>query len=284
VATPCNVARIVATTTVNYRILHVSDLHAGPPFNASIAVQVAQQAHQLRPDLTVISGDLVQRADFPSQWHIITSYLASLPQPQLVVPGNHDVPLFNGFERLFSPLRAYAHYISPDMNPVFERPGLVVAGACSAHGLTLAGGRLSKLQLAALERIFARFGADTCKIAVFHHQVIKPPRSKHSSRLSNADDTVRLLDRWGVDMLLCGHLHFPHVESTLGLLPGLQRGTIVCQSGTTTSRRGRATERGRNSFQLIEVERSAICITSYHYHPNEGHFVPAGEHSFPRSG
>lgn len=267
---------------MNYTILHISDLHAGPPFNGRVATQLAIQAHELQPDLTVISGDLVQRADFSSQWHTITEYLTSLPEPQLVVPGNHDVPLFNGMCRLFFPLKPYMRYITPDLNPVFERPGLVVAGACTAHGWTIAGGRLSHNQVDALERIFARFGPETCKVAVFHHQVIKPPGSKRSSKISNADHAVRLLDHWGVHLLLCGHLHFSHVESTLGLLPDLQRGTIVCQSGTTTSRRGRASGRGRNSFHVIEIDTEAIRINPYHYHPDVGQFVAVANHTFPR--
>lgn len=267
---------------VNYKILHISDLHAGPPFNGGVAIQVVRQAHELCPDLTVISGDLVQRADFPNQWHTISEYLKSLPQPQLIVPGNHDVPLFNGVCRLFFPLKSYNRYITTNLNPVFERPGLVVAGACTAHGWTIAGGHLNTSQIHALERTFARFGPDTCKIAVFHHQIIKPPGSKRSSRIRNAENAVRLLDRWGVHLLLCGHLHFPHVESTLGLLPDLQRGTIVCQSGTTTSRRGRASGRGRNSFHVIEIDTEAIHITPHHYDSNAGCFVPVAEQIFPR--
>src|SRR5262245_60920199 len=113
--------------------MHISDLHAGPPFNLQLAEQVAQEAYDLRPDLLVISGDFVQRADITAQWRTITSYLRLLPQPQLVVPGNHDVPLYNLFSRLLLPYRRYQRYISPNLNPVFELPGLLVAGGCTAH-------------------------------------------------------------------------------------------------------------------------------------------------------
>jgi hypothetical protein len=68
----------------------------------------------------------------------------------------------------------------------------------------------------------------------------------------------------------------------MGLVPGLQRGTIVCQSGTTTSRRGRASGRGRNSFHIIEIDSEAIHITPYHYHPDDERFVPVAEQIFPR--
>jgi len=85
--------------------MHISDLHAGPPFNPALARQMAHEAHELRPDLLVASGDFVQRADFASQWRTIAAFLRTLPEPRLVIPGNHDVPLFNLFRRFFSPAR-----------------------------------------------------------------------------------------------------------------------------------------------------------------------------------
>ena len=137
--------------------MHISDLHAGWPFRLELAEQVAREAHALRPDLVVISGDFVQRADFAVQWRVARGYLASLPQPQLVVPGNHDVPLVNVVNRLVNPLAQYRRNISPDLNPVFERPGLVVVGGCSAHGLTVDGGKVSRGGLGRQRRHFQFF-------------------------------------------------------------------------------------------------------------------------------
>src|SRR5919199_6267301 len=127
--------------------MHISDLHAGPPFRLELAEQVAREAHEIKPDLLVVSGDFVQRADFTNQWQVITSYLKTLPEPRLVVAGNHDVPLFNPFNRLFRSYEHYKRHISPDLNPVFELPGLAVVGGCTAHGLTVDGGHLSVEQM-----------------------------------------------------------------------------------------------------------------------------------------
>src|SRR6266487_3592393 len=113
--------------------MHISDLHAGPPFRLKLAEQVAREAHELKPDLLVVSGDFVQRADFVNQ--------ARLGQC-LQVGRNHDVPLFNPYNRLFRSYTRYKRYITPDLNPVFERPGLAVVGGCTAHGWTMDGGYL----------------------------------------------------------------------------------------------------------------------------------------------
>jgi 3',5'-cyclic AMP phosphodiesterase CpdA len=262
--------------------MHISDLHAGPPFNPALAEQVAHEAHELKPDLLVISGDFVQRADFAAQWRTIVAYLKTLPEPRLVVPGNHDVPMYNPFNRLFRSLERYKRHISPDLNPVFERPGLVVAGGNTAHGLTIDGGYLSDAQAAALERIFMRYPPDTCKVAVLHHHVVNPPGSEGRRKIRNADTAVQLLDGCGVELLLCGHIHVSYVGTTLDVRPDLRQGTIICQSGTTTSRRGKSRERGKNSYNVIEIEDRVIRIGQHLYLEDAGRFVPVAEHVFPR--
>jgi 3',5'-cyclic AMP phosphodiesterase CpdA len=266
---------------VRYVLMHVSDLHAGPPFNPALARQLAQEAHDLKPDLLVVSGDLVQRADFPHQWAVIKEYLATLPQPMLVVPGNHDVPLLNGFRRLLRPMSAFKKHISSNLNPVFERPGLVVVGGNSAHGLTVDGGYVSRAQLEAMERIFMSHPDSACKVAVLHHHVANPPGAAGRRMISNADEVVRMLDRCGVELLLCGHIHVSYVGTTLDVRPDLRQGTVICQSGTSTSRRGKGRERGKNSYNVIEVRDTTIRVAQHLFLEDAGRYVPVAEHVFP---
>ncbi|NJM05164.1 metallophosphoesterase [Candidatus Gracilibacteria bacterium] len=265
-----------------YSILHVSDLHAGPPFNQHVAARLVAQAQEMRPDLLVVSGDFVQRADFRAQWATISGVLAALPQPQLLVPGNHDVPLYNAFQRVLQPYGPYRRHISSNLNPVFERPGLVVVGACSAQSLVIDGGWLNQDQQHFLRTTFARYGDDYCKIAVWHHPVLMPPGSHKRRELRRADDAVRLLDECDVELLLCGHLHVSYIGNTLDVVDTLRQGTIICQSGTTTSKRGKGREFGKNAFNLIEVDQQAIRIAQYLYLEAAGRFVPTAEHAFPR--
>lgn len=267
---------------MRYTIMHLSDLHAGPPFDARLAAQVIREANKLRPDLLVVSGDFVQRADIQRQWKTIKAFLAELPEPRLYVPGNHDVPLFNPLKRIFKPLDIYAREMTPEINQVFTRPGLVVAGGNSAHGRTIDGGKVSKEQLAILERTFKQQPADTCRVAVMHHHVINPPGSEGRRKITNADAVVQLFDRCEVDLLLCGHIHVSYVGTTLDVLPHLQRGTIICQSGTTTSRRGKGRERGKNSYNVIEIADQAIRIGQHLYLENVGQFACVAEHVFPK--
>ncbi|NJP05397.1 MAG: metallophosphoesterase [Chloroflexaceae bacterium] len=269
------------SASVQATLMHISDLHASRYFQHHIAEQLAQQAHALQPDLLVISGDFVQRADFPEQWHAITAYLKTLPQPQLVVPGNHDVPLFQMFDRLMAPLKLYRRYISDNLNPTFRLPGLLVVGGCTAHGLTISGGYLSAEQLATMEQTFQQAPPGTCKVAVMHHQVIEPPGAHGDIRIANDRNVVRMFERCSVDLMLCGHVHVPHVGNTRGLFPDIRRGTIVCQSGTSTSSRLRG-GRSPNSFQLIQIHLHAIEIMTYGYRTTTARFEPVQEYILPR--
>lgn len=267
---------------MHYVLMHISDVHAGPPFNMELAEQVIREANELKPDLMVVSGDFVQRADFINQWQTAVAFLNMLPQPRLVVPGNHDVPLYNPFNRLFRSLNRYKKYISPNLNPVFELPGLAVVGGNTAHGLTIDGGYLNDEQIVTLEQTFGRFPSDTCKIAVLHHHVVNPPGSQDRRMISNAKAAVDLLDRCGVELLLCGHIHVSYVGTTLDVRPDMSKGTIICQSGTTTSRRGKGREHGKNSYNLIEIEDEVIRIGQHMFMEDAKRFVSVAEHIFPR--
>lgn len=263
-------------------IMHIADLHAGPPFNLEIGEQLALQAHEIKPDLLVVSGDLVQRADFLYQWRTIVAYLKTLPQPQLIVPGNHDVPLFNLFYRFFFPLKYYQKAISPNVNPLFTRPGLAVVGGCTAYGMTLDGGWLSREQQTILEQQFAGFEDTVCKVAVLHHPVIKPPKSNSRTRVVNAGAVLRLLDRCKIDLLLCGHGHFSMIQTVNGFTDDLRPSTILSMAGTATSRRGRGYDHRQNSFHLVTIDEEAICIQPFFYNSQAKRFLLVAEYRFLR--
>jgi 3',5'-cyclic AMP phosphodiesterase CpdA len=97
------------------KILHVSDLHFGRIDPATLD-PLRKTAERLKPDLVVVSGDLTQRAR-AWQFREARDYLATLPKPQLVVPGNHDVPLYDVVSRFLRPLSNYRRYISEDLEP-----------------------------------------------------------------------------------------------------------------------------------------------------------------------
>ena len=106
-------------------ILHISDLHFGPPYVAKVGEAVLRIAPTLHPDVIVVSGDLTQRAK-RQQFAAAQEFLGRLPAvPKVVVPGNHDIPLYRVVERLFRPHDLYQAYIARDLDQVLRLDGRV---------------------------------------------------------------------------------------------------------------------------------------------------------------
>src|SRR5207248_6077307 len=107
-------------------VVHLSDLHFGredPPVVAALVDAISA----LEPSVIVVSGDLTQRAR-RHQFLRARRFLDALPFARVVVPGNHDVPLFNLFARVVDPLGGYRRYVTTDLTPTFVDPPVVVVG------------------------------------------------------------------------------------------------------------------------------------------------------------
>src|SRR5690606_25121678 len=157
-------------------LAHISDLHFGR-VNARVAEGLVEDLHRLRPNLVVTSGDLTQRAR-GRQYRAAADYLKRLPNPQLTVPGNHDVPLYDVARRFLSPLGRYRRMITGDVSPRFVDEELAVLGINTARSLTWKNGRISVEQILELEELFSSLPASVFKVVVTHHPFIPPPGEK----------------------------------------------------------------------------------------------------------
>lgn len=211
------------------------------------------------PSLVVISGDLTQRAR-RSQFALAQAYLATLPRPQLVVPGNHDIPLYDVARRFIAPLTRYRHFISEELDPIHDDGELCVIGLNTARSLTWKSGRISLDQIKALQ---ARLAATRArfKVVVTHHPFIPPP-AEHSSQhgidlVGRALRAMQVLDACQVDLLLAGHLHHGYSGDTRTQYPASHRAIISAQAGTAISGRVRSDP---NGYNRITFEGDALAI------------------------
>ncbi len=267
------------------RLLHVSDLHFGPPYLKDVGEAALRIAADLNPESVIISGDLTQRAK-REQFVAAKQFLVQLPKvPQLVIPGNHDVPLYRVFERVFRPLGLYQEIISQDLNPVLKIRGVVIAGLDStAPHSAISNGRIHKWQLDACAQAFVDAPSDSARIVVAHHHFAPAPDYLKDSIMPKAKRAIERFLELNVDMILGGHLHRAYIGNSLDFYPGSHRdrGIIIAQCGTTTSRRGRGREREKNSLNQIEIGKTSIAITHYVYFQESGAFESISRHVFRR--
>ena len=268
-------------------LLHISDLHFGPPYQATAGEALLRFAANLRPDLIVASGDFTQRAR-EDQFRAAREFLDRLPDaPLIVTPGNHDVPLYDVLQRLFDPFCHYKRYITSDLDSVVEVPGaMIVSLNSTAPRRAITNGRISQWQLEFARAAFQRSGTETLRILVAHHHFAPPPDWEGAKPMPKAKRALDAFTAMRVDLVLGGHLHRAYLGSSLDVYSGLDpdHGIVIAQSGTTTSRRGRAREREKNSFNVLRVDERLIRITHHMYFEPAGGFLPTSRHIFYRGG
>lgn len=270
------------------RLLHISDLHFGPPYSERVGEAVQEMASELEPDVIVASGDFTQRAK-AAQFAQAQRFLDRLPAvPKVVIPGNHDVPLYRIVERLRDPHGLYRQYISKDLDRVWHLDAATIVGIDStAPRSAITNGRISTAQLDFCEEAFTSAKDGAAKIVVAHHPFAPAPDYERDHVIAKAKRAMKRFAEIGVDLILGGHLHRSYIGDSLDRYPSLRighQGIILVQSGTTTSRRGRAREKERNSLNVIEIAADSLKVTHYMYFEDTNFFEPISNHDFPRRG
>jgi len=265
------------------RILHISDVHFGPPHRPEIAAGVVRFAAERRPDVVVLSGDLTQRAK-PAQFRQARAFVDDLAPPTIVVPGNHDVPMYRFWERLLDPYGAYRRHFDAELEPVWADEELFVVGVNTAYNWTVDNGRVVRRRLREVERLLAERAGDRCRIVVAHHHFAPPPRFGSQSVLRNARAAMDVLTEAGVELVLSGHQHQAYIASSEEFYPRRRAPLVIVHSGTTTSSRGRGGERGRNSCNWIRIDERTLTVSRLFWEPAAGRFDEHSRHTFPRIG
>jgi len=258
-------------------IIHLSDLHFGR-VNPALLAPLQKIVSGLKPDVVAISGDLTQRAR-SYQFQQARSFLDSLPQPQIVVPGNHDIPLHNVFARFLEPLTKYKRYITGDLQPAYEDEEVAIVGVNTARSLVLKGGRINRLQVDRLRDKFCSLQSGVVKVVVTHHPFDLPEGYDERDLVGRAKMAMTGLAECGADLFLAGHLHVSHTGHTKRYnIRG--HSALVVQAGTATSTR----ERGEaNSFNLLRIAYPSIAVEKFAWEPATTSFAITTSEQFKHS-
>jgi len=266
-------------------IVHGSDIHFGKPHDPSAAEAFLRATESLSPDLLVFSGDFTQRAKV-REYRAARAYLDRFPDiPTVLTPGNHDVPLYRVFERAIAPFRNYRAFIQGELDTVTRVTGAMVVSLNTADPhRSIVNGRIRRHQLAYAQTAFGEAAEGDLRILVAHHHLVSAPDEVKDHPLPGAVELLGLFADMGVDLILGGHLHRGYIVSSLDIRAGDagDKEILIVHSGTTTSRRGRASETGMKSFNRIRVESDHLEVTPYHFGPADGEFTPRDGHIFPR--
>lgn len=258
-------------------LAHLSDLHFGR-VDPALLEPLRAAVCALRPDVVVVSGDLTQRAR-RRQFAAARGFLAGLPNPQIVVPGNHDVPLYDVARRFLAPLARFRRSIATDPAPWFRDDEIAVLGLNSARSSTFKGGRINAEQVALVRERFVALPRSVTRVLVTHHPFELPPDAEKGDRIGRAGMALDAFAECGVDLLLSGHLHRTHMATGSGTIA--THGALSIHAGTATSTRGRGET---NTFNCIAITPDGVRVTPWAWVAGQSAFVPGQPRHFVRDG
>jgi 3',5'-cyclic AMP phosphodiesterase CpdA len=266
-------------------IAHLSDLHFGREDRLLVEALLAD-LDETRPDLVVISGDLTQRAR-RAQFAAARAFLARVPAPMLILPGNHDIPLYDVLRRAVSPLSRYRSYITDDLAPLWADDELAVLGVNTARPQVWKEGRISREQLAAIVDRLAELPANLFRVMVTHHPFVPPPQFPSLHTVTRGLEALQAAEAAGIELVLAGHLHLGYQADARAQYPALDRSILVFQAGTAISNRTRYHAANAYNRILVEPPHVALEVREAHrsgfiprpeirYVQREGAWVPEG--------
>jgi 3',5'-cyclic AMP phosphodiesterase CpdA len=237
------------------RIIHISDLHFGteePEIVEGLLVDIeAHEAH-----LLAVSGDLTQRAR-RGQFAAARTFLDRIELPRLVVPGNHDIPLYNVLARFGWPLYGYCGQVTANLSPTFQDEQIAVAGVNTARPNRWKDGCIADEQIEELQHYFAAQPAGVSKVLVAHHPFIPPTKDEHATLVEGASKALAVLEACGCHLILSGHLHLAYVGDVRPHHVEIKRSVLVVQAGTATSHRRRDEP---NAYNILTIDGARLSI------------------------
>lgn len=233
--------------------------------NAELLTILRRDLQRTKPDHMVITGDLTHLS-LPAEFAMAHAWLKSLGTADsiTVVPGNHDAYIRTRWHDTFACCLEYMAGDPPaqptmpnsleDLYPTVRiRDPIALIGINTARpsSLHLATGTIGARQLEKLEMILRHLaGQHLFRILLLHHPPVQGVVSRRKS-LTDMEALHMLLQRYGVELVLFGHVHESvrqSLNTAAGVIPA-----IGAASASSASRR----KERRASYCLYEVMKSS---------------------------
>jgi 3',5'-cyclic AMP phosphodiesterase CpdA len=232
-------------------ILHLSDTHFGTE-QPAVTAALVQLTQEIRPDIAILSGDVTQRARH-EQFADARRFVDALAAPvKLVIPGNHDIPLFNLFARVFNPYGNYRRAFGKELEPQFSDHDVLVIGLNTTRPWRHADGEVSAQQIERVSQQLQRASPGQLRIVVVHQPVFVERESDKANLLHGHQQAIKAWAAAGADLILSGHIHLAYMRNLREKLQDVTRPVWSISAGTAVSSRIR--EGKPNSVNLIRYD------------------------------
>jgi 3',5'-cyclic AMP phosphodiesterase CpdA len=250
-------------------LLQVSDPHFGteqPP----VVEALVRMAHKHRPQVLVLSGDITQRAR-TAQFRAARKFVERLGiAHRVVIPGNHDIPLFNLPQRMLAPYANHRRAFGEELEPVYESGAWLVVGVNTTRPRRHKDGEVSPEQVERVAQRLRGARAGQLRVVVVHQPAAVLRTQDEHDRLHGHDHAIAAWASAGADMVMGGHIHLPYVLPLHELNGGLQRRLWAVQAGTALSHRVR--EGVANSVNIVRWDGAQAVVERWDYVISAGEF------------
>lgn len=205
----------------------------------------------VRPDLVIVSGDVTQRARV-REFLAFREFIGKVPFPNLIVPGNHDVSLYNPFRRFLRRLTRFRRLVESDPHPTFENERFFAIGMDTTRSFTISGGKVKEARVRFVHERLAKVDERKLRLLVCHHPVHSEP-GHHKDWV----DGFSLLEE-RVDVVLSGHHHLSESEAKVK-----GGSTLLVRAGTATSTRHRGETNAFNILRILSGQSLEVEVRSW---------------------
>ena len=238
-------------------LIQISDPHFGteqPPVVAALLAFV----RRVQPLAAILSGDITQRAR-RAQFAAAKRFVDQLGvRDCLVIPGNHDIPLFNVVARMFFPYAGFERVFGSVLEPQLQCAAFQLTCLNTTRPSRHKDGEISDEQVERVARKLREARGDQLRIVVTHQPVHVLRDSEVHNRVHGYHEAVQAWAEAGADIIMGGHIHLPYVAALDEHFPELSRRCWAVQAGTAVSHRVRA--KHPNSVNLIHYTAgSGLC-------------------------
>ncbi|VVB60152.1 DNA polymerase II small subunit [uncultured archaeon] len=222
------------------KIAHISDIHCthGTDFNEKMFEKAVKIVNSLNADFIFISGDITTDG-LLSEYELAQKKIKEISGKIFVVPGNHDERNL-GF-KLFPEFFGETDFIH-------SLKDVTLIGLASSEP-DKDDGRLGRGRY---RKIVECIVPNKLTIVGFHHHLIPVPGSgKETNIIEDAGETLDLILRKEVPLVLMGHRHVPWAVKI--------HKTLLVNAGTFSCNRTRA--HFGYTFNVVDIEDKSINVS-----------------------
>jgi 3',5'-cyclic AMP phosphodiesterase CpdA len=203
---------------------------------------MAETVNMSDADMVIHTGDITG-SGLKEEFPLAKRLLSKIEKPMVVLIGNHDAR--NVGTELFE------EYIGPIRGTYTDRDKDLFLVYVDSTVPDQNDGRVGSLQFSWLHRQLIDHQSYGNKVVALHHHLVPVPHAgRERNVLNNAGDMLDLFIKYDVDLVLCGHRHFPNVYRVEDL--------VISNAGCASCRKTRMGD--VNSYNWIEMGKDSIQV------------------------